>query len=66
MVNAEYDFGWGIVVNFQKKANQSKVSDFSFQTKMHLPVRLLKEINVRYAVGRTDAPHSSYTFLFVY
>ncbi|KAI0209509.1 Exosome RNA helicase MTR4 [Lamellibrachia satsuma] len=24
VVNAEYDFGWGIVVNFQKKANQSK------------------------------------------
>ncbi len=24
--NADDDFGWGMVVNFQKKANQSKVS----------------------------------------
>jgi len=25
-VNGEDDFGWGAVVNFQKKANQSKVN----------------------------------------
>ena len=25
MVNGEDEFGWGAVVNFQKKANQSKV-----------------------------------------
>ena len=29
--NGEDDFGWGMVVNFQKKANQSKVSVGSYK-----------------------------------
>ena len=30
VVNGEDDFGWGAVVNFQKKANQSKVSSLLY------------------------------------
>ena len=33
MKNGEDDFGWGMVVNFQKKANQSKVSVGTYRFK---------------------------------
>jgi len=35
VVNGEDDFGWGAIVNFQKKANQSKVSIDLFFVQSH-------------------------------
>ncbi|KAL3868895.1 hypothetical protein ACJMK2_041651 [Sinanodonta woodiana] len=41
--NGEVDFGWGMVVNFQKKANQSKTSDSGPSYVVEVLLNLTKE-----------------------